>query len=162
MVMSKINVNNKSHTHIHTHTPPMLKCASQYRHPPCAIACIKICMHIKNPKHWQPCLYHCLDPQKYCTHWYAYVALLLQLLQAYPGKSWISCKGITKVWQYISSTHLLRNWYKDGGAILLWIYVQPRLQNCFLHRWDVLHKNTSSIILPMSKESNKKKLGSVA
>ena len=34
--------------------------------PPCAIACINICAHVKNLKHWQP--YHCLDTQKYCTH----------------------------------------------------------------------------------------------
>ena len=34
--------------------------------PPCAIACINICGHVKNPKHWQP--YHCLDTGKYCTH----------------------------------------------------------------------------------------------
>ena len=34
--------------------------------PPCAIACINICAHVKNLKHWQP--YHCLDRQKYCTH----------------------------------------------------------------------------------------------
>ena len=41
--------------------------------PPCAIACINICVHVKNPKHWGPC--HCLDKnknkiknKKYCTH----------------------------------------------------------------------------------------------
>ena len=34
--------------------------------PPCAIACINICAHVKNLKHWQP--YHCLDTQNYCTH----------------------------------------------------------------------------------------------
>ena len=31
-----------------------------------AIACINICAHVKNLKHWQP--YHCLDTQNYCTH----------------------------------------------------------------------------------------------
>ena len=34
--------------------------------PPCAIACINICEHTKNPKHWQP--YHCLDTILH-THW---------------------------------------------------------------------------------------------
>ena len=34
--------------------------------PPCAIECINICMHIKNPKHCQ--LYRCLDTQKYSMH----------------------------------------------------------------------------------------------
>ena len=33
--------------------------------PPCAIARINICAHVKNPKHWQP--YHCLDLGKCCT-----------------------------------------------------------------------------------------------
>ena len=33
--------------------------------PPCAIACINICAHVKNSKDWQP--YHCLDTWKYCT-----------------------------------------------------------------------------------------------
>ena len=26
---------------------------------PCAIECVSSCVHVKNPKHWQP--YHCLD-----------------------------------------------------------------------------------------------------
>ena len=34
--------------------------------PPCAIACINICVHVKNPEHWQP--HHCLDTRQYCTH----------------------------------------------------------------------------------------------
>ena len=33
---------------------------------PNAITRISICMHVKNPKHWQ--LHHCLDTQKYYTH----------------------------------------------------------------------------------------------
>ena len=35
--------------------------------PVCAITCINICVQSEDPKHWQ--LYHCLDTQKYCTHW---------------------------------------------------------------------------------------------
>ena len=31
--------------------------------PQCALACIKICAHVKSPKHWQP--YHCLDTRKH-------------------------------------------------------------------------------------------------
>ena len=46
--------------------------------PPCAITCINSCVHVKNPKHWQP--YHCLDTRKYCTHWQEWVALLLRRL----------------------------------------------------------------------------------
>ena len=34
--------------------------------PSCAMACMKICVHVKNPKHWQP--YYCLDTRKYLTH----------------------------------------------------------------------------------------------
>ena len=34
--------------------------------PPCAIAGISICAHVKNPQHWQP--YHCLGTRQYCTH----------------------------------------------------------------------------------------------
>ena len=30
-----------------------------FLHPSCAIAYIKICAHVENPKYWQP--YHCLD-----------------------------------------------------------------------------------------------------
>lgn len=30
------------------------------------ITCINICVHSKNPKHWQ--LYYCVDAQKYSTH----------------------------------------------------------------------------------------------
>ena len=41
--------------------------------PPCAIACINICAHVKNPTHWQP--YHCLNTGKYCTHWQPYHCL---------------------------------------------------------------------------------------
>ena len=42
----------------------LLQCLSS---PQCAITCINICAHIKNPKPWQP--YHCLDTQQYYTHW---------------------------------------------------------------------------------------------
>ena len=34
--------------------------------PPCAMACINSCVHVKNPEHWQP--HHCLDTLKYYTH----------------------------------------------------------------------------------------------
>ena len=50
-----------------------------FTQPPCAIACINICAHIKNPIHWQP--YHYLDTWKYCTHQQEWVALVLQLLR---------------------------------------------------------------------------------
>ena len=33
--------------------------------PPCAVACISICAHVKNPKRWQP--HHCLDTRKMST-----------------------------------------------------------------------------------------------
>ena len=38
--------------------------------PLCAITCIKFCVHIKNPKHWQSHTYQCLVTvtQLYCTH----------------------------------------------------------------------------------------------
>ena len=45
--------------------------------PLCAVACIDICVHVKNPKHWQP--YHFLDTWRYCTHWQEWVALPLWL-----------------------------------------------------------------------------------
>ena len=32
-------------------------------------ACINICAHVKNPKHWLAATYPCLDAWKYCTHW---------------------------------------------------------------------------------------------
>ena len=35
-------------------------------------------VQVKNPKHWQP--YRCLDTRQYCTHWWAWVALLVWLL----------------------------------------------------------------------------------
>ena len=47
--------------------------------PPCAIACINSCVHIKNPKHWQS--YHCLNAWKFRTHCKEWVLLLLQLLR---------------------------------------------------------------------------------
>ena len=34
--------------------------------PPCAVACINTCAHVKNLKHWQP--YHCLGTKIYYTH----------------------------------------------------------------------------------------------
>ena len=45
-------------------------------------ACINLCAHSKNLKCWQT--YHCLDTQKYCTHWQEWVVLLLRLLLAVP------------------------------------------------------------------------------
>ena len=42
--------------------------------PTCAIANMNMYVHIKNPKHWHPCL----DTRKYCTHWQKWVALLLR------------------------------------------------------------------------------------
>ena len=44
----------------------------------CGIARINICVHVKNPQHWQP--YYCLDMRKYWVHWKEWVALLLQQL----------------------------------------------------------------------------------
>ena len=38
-----------------------------FAQPQWAIAFIGICVHVKNPKQWQP--HHCLDMRKYCTHW---------------------------------------------------------------------------------------------
>ena len=35
--------------------------------PLCAVACIDVFACINSPKQWQS--YHCLDTQKYCTHW---------------------------------------------------------------------------------------------
>ena len=52
--------------------------------PPCVIACIDICVHIKNPKHWQPC--HCLDTQKYVLHMLAGTGSAA--LAAYVALSW--------------------------------------------------------------------------
>ena len=49
--------------------------------PPCAIACINIYVHVKNPNHWQP--YDCLDTRTYYTHWQKWVVLLLRLLCLY-------------------------------------------------------------------------------
>ena len=40
---------------------------------------------LKIPKRWQP--YICLDARKYCTYCYEWVALLLRLLESYPGKT---------------------------------------------------------------------------
>ena len=60
--------------------------------PSCAIACITICTHVKDPKHWQP--YLCSNTRKYRTHYQEWVALLLWLLLPYPGKATpISHKG---------------------------------------------------------------------
>ena len=41
------------------------QCLTLSVQPPCAIAGINICVHVKNPKHWQP--YLCLNTRKYCT-----------------------------------------------------------------------------------------------
>ena len=41
--------------------------------PPWAIACVNICVHIKNPK-------HCLNMWKYCTLWHKWVVLFFLLL----------------------------------------------------------------------------------
>ena len=38
------------------------ECLTLSVQPPCAIAGINICVHVKNPKHWQP--YLCLDTRK--------------------------------------------------------------------------------------------------
>ena len=51
---------------------------------PCATTCINIYMHIKHPKCWKS--YHYLDTQKYCTHGWEWVPLLLWLLYPYEGK----------------------------------------------------------------------------
>ena len=88
-----------THTHMRTHTR-MHTCTHTLMHKktfhgdslmvfaqsPSANACISICAHIKNPKHLTAIpSYHCMDTQTYCTHWQAWVALLLQLLLPYPG-----------------------------------------------------------------------------
>ena len=49
-----------------------------FAQPPCAIACINICVHVKKHKHWQP--YTTVWTPQYCTHWQQWVALLLPLL----------------------------------------------------------------------------------
>ena len=37
------------------------------RHPLRAIICISICVHVKNPRYWQP--HCCLDTWRHCIHW---------------------------------------------------------------------------------------------
>ena len=46
--------------------------------PPFTLACLNICVHIKNPKHLQP--YGCLDEQVYTAYTYSNGQLLLCLL----------------------------------------------------------------------------------
>ena len=55
--------------------------------PPCAIACINVCVHINNPKHWQPHL--CFDI------WNTLIGMgSAALAVPYPDKATqISCKG---------------------------------------------------------------------
>ena len=50
--------------------------------PPCAIACINSCAHVKHPKHWQPydMAYHCLGTWRCCTHQEEQVVLFSWLL----------------------------------------------------------------------------------
>ena len=62
---------------------------------PCATTCINIYMHIKHPKCWKS--YHYLDTQKYCTHGWEWVPLLLWLLYPYEGKQ-PSGKAMLGVW----------------------------------------------------------------
>ena len=59
--------------------------------PLCAIACINICVHVKNLKHGQP--YHCLDTQIMHTL-IGMGSAALAAAVPYPGKATrISCKG---------------------------------------------------------------------
>ena len=64
--------------------------------PPCAIACINTCAHVKNSKYWQLCTI--VWTQKSCTLWWReWVALLMRLLQPSPGKATrIFRKGLVK------------------------------------------------------------------
>ena len=64
-------------------------------------------LHISNNRQ----LYHSLDTQKYCTCWYQWVALLLQLLLSYPGMvAWITRVGLMKIKNYrISRCIILYN-----------------------------------------------------
>ena len=43
--------------------------------PPCAIPCSNICVHVKNPQHWQSC--RCWDTRSYSTRRLKWIALLL-------------------------------------------------------------------------------------
>ena len=47
--------------------------------PPCAMACLNICAHVNDPKHWQQ-YYHCSETLKYYTNSLEWVALLVRLL----------------------------------------------------------------------------------
>ena len=59
--------------------------------PACVVACINICVHVKNLKHGQP--YHCLDTQIMHTL-IGMGSAALAAAVPYPGKATrISCKG---------------------------------------------------------------------
>ena len=51
---------------------------------PRATTCVNIYMHVKHPKCWKS--YHYSDTQKYCTHGWEWVPLLLWLLYPYKSK----------------------------------------------------------------------------
>ena len=51
--------------------------------PPCEIACINICVHVKNPKHWQP--HHCLEYRKIIHTLIRIGSAALASTEPYPG-----------------------------------------------------------------------------
>ena len=72
--------------------------------PVCEIACISICVHIKNPKHWQP--HHCLDTQKILHTLIGMGSAAFAAAVPYPGKvtrishegQWSAKKYILVIW----------------------------------------------------------------
>ena len=74
--------------------------------PQCAIACIKICAHIKSPKHWGPC--HCLDTWKYYTHLWEWVEILHTPLGVGGNTTHTSGSGwkyYTHLWEWVEILH---------------------------------------------------------
>ena len=62
---------------------------------PRRIACINICEHVKNSKHWQPC--YCLDTWKYSRH------------QANPKKWKVAAQVVRKLKMVTCAIHVLKN-----------------------------------------------------
>ena len=59
--------------------------------PLCATACLNICLHVKNPQHWQP--YHCFENTAHAISLGMGSAALVAAVP-YPGnETQISCKG---------------------------------------------------------------------
>ena len=59
--------------------------------PPCAIACINICLHVKNPKRWQP--YHCFENTAHTMSLGMGSAALVAAVPCPGNETQISCKG---------------------------------------------------------------------